>query len=59
MYHEVSEFCETLTSKAFEGMCDCEFINVSEQFEDKIEPCHATVTEQDFATDPVYEYFRK
>jgi len=40
-------------------MCDCEFINVSEQFEDKIEPCHATVTEQDFATDPVYEYFRK
>ena len=43
-YHEVSDFCETLTSKAFEGMCDCACINVREWFEDKVEPCHASVT---------------
>ena len=43
MYHEVSDFCETLTSKAaFEGVCNCACINVSEWFEDKTEPCHAT-----------------
>jgi len=49
MYHEVSEFCETLTSKAaFEGVCNYACITVSEWFEDKIEPCHATVTEQVF-----------
>jgi len=48
MYHEVSDFCVTLTSKAFDGVCNCACINVSEWFEDKIDPCHATVTEQVF-----------
>ena len=44
MYHEVSDFLEKLTSKAFEGMCDCACINVSEWFEDKVEPCYVPVT---------------
>ena len=49
MYHEVSDFCKTLTSEAvFEGTCNCASITVRERFEDKIEPCHATVTEQVF-----------
>jgi len=49
MYNEVSDFCKTLTSKAaYEGVCNCACITVSEWFEDKIEPCHATVTEQVF-----------
>ena len=59
MYREVSDFCKTLTSESvFEGTCNCACITVSERFEDKIEPCHATDTEQVFATDPAYEHFR-
>ena len=49
MYNEVSDFCNTLTSKAvFEGTCNCACITVSKQFEDKIEQCHAFVTEPVF-----------
>jgi len=44
MYDEVSDFCETLMSKAFEVMCDCACIKVSEWLKDKVESCQVAIT---------------
>jgi len=44
MYDEISDFCETLMSKLFEGMCDCECINVSEWLKDKVESFQLAIT---------------
>jgi len=46
MYDEFSDFCETLMSKAFEGMCDCACINVGEWLKDNVESCQVAITTQ-------------
>ena len=45
-YDEVSDFFETLMSKALEGMCDCACINVSEWLKDNVESCEVAITTQ-------------
>jgi len=42
-YDEVSDFFETLMSKALEGMCDCACINVSEWLKDKVKSCQVAI----------------
>ena len=44
MYEDVSDFCENLMSKAFEGMCDCVCMHVSEWLKDKVESCQVPIT---------------
>jgi len=46
MYDEISDFSETLMSKAFEDMTDCTCINVSEWFKDKAESCQVAIARQ-------------
>jgi len=46
MYDEVTDFYEELMSKAFEGMCDCSCIHVSEWLKVKGETCQVLITTQ-------------
>jgi len=43
MYEDVTDFCETLMSRAFEGMCDGVCVHVIEWLKDKVEQCRVNI----------------
>jgi len=43
LYEDVSDFCENLMSKAFEGMCDCVCIHVSEWLKEEVKLCQVPI----------------
>jgi len=46
MYQEVTDFCEELMSKAFEGMCDWVCIHVIDWLKDNVGSCQVLITTQ-------------